>query len=256
MKKLIVFALMFIFIANVAISQTKEKFSSEVVVSKCKYPKDYKGPKEINYQIYSIAEIFGLDPTDALKYSKNLPKLPKGAEGWFAVPKVSAVVRVNFPDKNDQYCMALFLACGKLDNNLSFINYNEGEIISGEIHQYARTIHFLDSLESLQAGDILIIAAQFGMLHRGESARRSIETFANNEFGLGTFHVACMSLVNPEMFSKEGRLYPNCPGDYIDSYSDVIMIPSFYSDGKHMILDCYDNTSKESFYGSASAFLP
>ena len=47
-------------------------------------------------QVLTIATIFGLDPTQAFEFAKNLPTLPEGAELWFDIPKVPAVAK-QFP---------------------------------------------------------------------------------------------------------------------------------------------------------------
>jgi hypothetical protein len=258
MRKLFLIIMIFMSVCNVVFSQT-EKYDDEVVFSKSKYPKDYDGPKDIIYQIYTLAEMFGLNPTHALKYSNKLPILPEGAEGWFAVPKITAIAKLNFPEvksSSEQYCKALMLICDRLEKSRIFVNLDEAEIAPCDLRQSFRTLRFWDTIETLQSGDILIIPAQFGMLHRGESARRSMEIFSDNEFGLGAFHVGCMSLVHPERYSKAGKLYVDCPGDYIDIYNGVTMIPAFYSDGSLMYLDCYDDVSAEPAFGSASAFMP
>src|SRR5262245_20790303 len=68
-----------------------DRHADEEVRSSYMYPKEYKGPKPIADQIKAVATIFGLDPTQALEYAKNLPALPEGAEGCFAVPSVDAI---------------------------------------------------------------------------------------------------------------------------------------------------------------------
>ena len=88
------------------------QYANEVVSSSYSYPKEYKGPKSIVEQVKTIAELFGLDPTAALEFAKNLPELPEGAEGWFAIPKVPAVAKKHFSsitDSGEQYCEAVKL---------------------------------------------------------------------------------------------------------------------------------------------------
>lgn len=72
----------------------------------------YEGPKPIKKQIAMIAEIFDLDSSRALDFLfiKNLPMLPNGAEGWFAIPSIDALVKKCFPevsDPNQKYCQAV-----------------------------------------------------------------------------------------------------------------------------------------------------
>lgn len=191
------------------------QYESEVVSSNYTYPKEYKGPKPIAEQVKTIASMFGLDPTQALEFAKNLPTLPEGAEGWFAIPKVSAVAK-QFPaitDKAEQYCEAVKLVHTKLADSRSFTNYRNGEIVPSKLRQHARTVDFLEHLEAEQTGDILIIAVQYGMRHRGKSVRRARETFASNEFGLGAFAIGCMALVHPEHYVRWEELDTDCAGD-------------------------------------------
>jgi hypothetical protein len=192
------------------------QYESEVVSSNYTYPKEYKGPKPIREQVQTIATMFGLDPTQALEFAKNLPTLPQGAEGWFAIPKVSLVATKQFPaitDKAEQYCEAVKLVHTKLAESRSFTNYRNGEIVPSKLRQHARTVDFLEHLESEQQGDILIIAVQYGMRHRGKSVRRARETFASNEFGLGAFAIGCMALVHPERYVRWEELDTDCAGD-------------------------------------------
>src|SRR3989344_4673510 len=75
-------------IAELSVSN---QYANEEVRSNYKYPKEYKGPKPILDQIKAIAKIFDLDPSHAIEFAKNLPALPDGAEGWFAIPSVDAL---------------------------------------------------------------------------------------------------------------------------------------------------------------------
>ncbi|MCD8508438.1 MAG: hypothetical protein LRY42_03530 [Candidatus Pacebacteria bacterium] len=129
------------------------QYANEVVSSNYTYPKEYKGPKSITEQVKTIATMFGLDPAQALEFAKNLPTLPEGAEGWFAIPKVSAVAKQQFPaitDKAEQYCEAVKLVHTKLAESRSFYNYRNGEIVPNKLRQHARTVDFLEHLESEQ----------------------------------------------------------------------------------------------------------
>jgi len=194
---------------------TPNQYANEVVSSSYTYPSEYK-MKPIMEQVQTIANMFGLDPTQALEFIKTLPALPDGAEGWFAIPKVSAVAKKHFPaitDPAEQYCEALKLVHSKVAENRSFTNYREGQITTAQIRQHPRTLSFLEQLESEQQGDILILAVQYGMRHRGKSVRRARETFSGNEFGLGAFAIGCMALVHPERYVRWEELDTDCPGD-------------------------------------------
>ncbi len=237
------------------------QYESEVVSSNYTYPKEYKGPKPIAEQVKTIATMFGLDPTQALEFAKNLPTLPEGAEGWFAIPKVSVVATKQFPaitDKAEQYCEVVKLVHTKLADGRSFYNYRNGEIVPSKLRQHARTVDFLEHLEAEQQGDILIIAVQYGMRHRGKSVRRARETFASNEFGLSAFAVGCMALVHPERYVRWEELDTDCAGDEFAPGADGVFsrAPVFGFDGGRLEFCTRDVSGASGNYGSVSGFVP
>jgi hypothetical protein len=237
------------------------QYANEVVSSNYTYPKEYKGPKPIAEQVKTIATMFGLDPTQALEFAKNLPTLPEGAEGWFAIPKVSMVATKQFPaitDKAEQYCEAVKLVHTKLADGRSFYNYRNGEIVPSKLRQHARTVDFLEHLEVEQQGDILIIAVQYGMRHRGKSVRRARETFASNEFGLGAFAIGCMALIHPERYVRWEELDTDCAGDEFAplAVGDFSESPIFYFNDGWLRFRTHDVSHARAYYGSVSAFVP
>lgn len=240
---------------------TPNKYVNEVVSSRYTYPKEYKGPKPIIDQVNIIAEKFGLDPAQALEFAKKLPVLPAGAEGWFAIPKVSAVAKKHFPEIAgiaEQYCEAMKLVHTKLAESRSFTNYRNGEIVPSKLRQHVRTVDFLEHLEMQQQGDILIIAAQYGMRHRNKSVRRARETFASNEFGLGAFAIGCMALVHPERYVRWEELDTDCAGDEFASDSDGVFskAPVFYFGGGGLKFDTRVVSGAYDGCGSVSGFAP
>ena len=166
-------------IANlIAELSMSDKYVNEEVRSSYTYPGEYQGPKPINDQIKAVAKIFGLDPSQALEFAKTLPELPNGAEGWFAIPSVDALAAKHFPEVTDQaekYCQAVQLVHAKIADSRSFYNYRKGQITPAQLRVHARTAHALNLIAETQKGDILIIAAQLGMRHRGKSVRRARE---------------------------------------------------------------------------------
>jgi hypothetical protein len=213
---------------------TSNKYTNEVVSSKYTYPKKYKGPKPIAEQVKAIATIFELNPKEALEFAKKLPTLPEGAEGWFAIPKVFAIAKKHFntitdlTDPEGRYCKAVKLVHEKLGQRRDFINYL-GEIVPSKLRQHARTVSFLKRLEAEQAGDILIIAAQCGMRHRGKSVRRARETFVSNEFGLCPFIVGCIALIHPELYVGDWEIEADCAGgEYSLKRNDIFLGSTIY----------------------------
>lgn len=237
------------------------QYADEVVSSSYTYPGEYKGPKPIDEQIRTIASLFGLDWTQAMEFAKNLPTLPEGSEGWFAIPKVSSVGKKYFPaitDPATQYCEAVKLVFTKLAKNRSFTNYRDGEIVPSKLRQHARTVDFLERMEAEQTGDILILDVQYGMRHRGKSVRRARETFASNEFGLGAFALGCMALVHPERYVRWEELDTDCAGDEFSPDADGVFsgAPIFCFDGVRLEFGAGDVSDARGGCGSASGFIP
>ena len=175
--------------------------------------------------------------------------------------KVSVVATKQFPaitDKAEQYCEAVKLVHTKLADSRSFTNYRNGEIVPSKLRQHARTVDFLEHLEAEQTGDILIIAVQYGMRHRGKSVRRARETFASNEFGLGAFAIGCMALVHSERYVRWKELDTDCAGDEFAPVADgdFSESPLFDFDGGGLGFGTGGVSCADDGYGSVSGFVP
>ncbi len=237
------------------------QYANEVVSSNYTYPKEYKSSRFILDQIDLVQKQWGLDGSYARSFVANIKKLPEGAEGLFAIPKVSVVAKKYFPaitDQTLQYCEAVKLVHTKLAESRSFYNYRNGEIVPSKLRVHSRTASFLEELENQQQGDILIIAVQYGMRHRGKSVRRARETFASNEFGLTSFALGCMALVHPERYVRSEELDTDCAGDEFSPGADGVFSrsPYFCFDDDRLEFDTYDVSGAYDGYGSASGFVP
>ena len=241
------------------LSQSNQ-YANEEVRSNYTYPKEYKGPKPINDQIKAIAKIFGLDPSHALEFAKTLPELPNGAEGWFAIPSVDALAAKHFPEVTDpiqKYCQAVQIVHTKIADSRSFYNYREGQITPAQLRVHARTAHALDLIAETQKGDILIVAAQLGMRHRGKSVRRAREVFVANEFGLGSLAVGSIVLTHPERLVRWEELDMDCSGDEFspEADGDFSRSPYFgFSDGRVRFGTSFVG-GPHGYFGSVSGFL-
>jgi len=241
------------------LSQSNQ-YANEEVRSNYTYPKEYKGPKPINDQIKAIAKIFGLDPSHALEFAKTLPELPNGAEGWFAIPSVDALAAKHFPEVTDpiqKYCQAVQIVHTKIADSRSFYNYREGQITPAQLRVHARTAHALDLIAETQKGDILIVAAQLGMRHRGKSVRRAREVFVANEFGLGSLAVGSIVLTHPERLVRWEELDMDCSGDEFSpvAFGGFSGSPYFRFHGGGVGFDAYFVGSPLDLFGSVSGFL-
>ena len=144
------------------------------VRSKYVHPNEYKGPKPIVDEIKALAEIFDLNPSQAIEFAKSLSGLPRGAEGWFAVPSVGALAAKYFPevtDPGEKYCHAVKLVHEKIAGSRLFYNYRQGLIDATHMRVHARTARVIDKIAQTQKGDILIVAGQLGMSNRGRCVK-------------------------------------------------------------------------------------
>jgi hypothetical protein len=244
------------------------KYANEEATSSYEYPSEYKGPKPIEEQILAIAKLFGLDSAQALEYVKNLSELatfvPEKAlpyVGWFAVPSFSALAKF-FPDikdKAEQYCKAIKLALGKIAESRKFHNWREGQIVPAQLRISVRTAEKLAEIAKTQPGDILIIVAQLGRLHRGRSPRRAVECFGPNEYGLDALIGLAIALTHSERFVRSEELDMDLPGDEFDDPGDgdrFGLAPYLYFHGGGLGFDAYYVGFTHQSFGSASGFVP
>jgi hypothetical protein len=240
------------------------QFASEEAHSSYTYPKEYRGLKPIGEQVDIIAKAFGLSLGYTSEWiEKVLPTLtlPEGAEGWCALPSVDAVAKRHFPevtDPVDKYCRADEFVLEKLGKSRRFYNYREGEMTPRQLRQHARTLHALDVIAETQKGDILIVAVQCGMRHRGRSVRRARECFIANEFGFGALHVGAIALTHPERYVRWEQLHTDCAGDEFAPVADgeFWSAPIFLFDDDGLKFRASVVSSASERYGSVSGFLP
>jgi len=195
------------------------KYANEEVESSYTYPKEYTGPKSIAKQVDRLAELFGLSLGYTSEYiEKVLPTLtlPKGAEGWFAIPSLDALAARFFADVEDpeeRYCRAVQLLLDKVASLRSFYNYRSGEITPKHLRLISRTLEAFKQIAATQNGDIWIIPAQLGLRHRGRSIRLAWELFTSDEFGLDALSVLAITLTHPERFVRLEQLHIDIAGN-------------------------------------------
>ncbi|MDP3989235.1 MAG: hypothetical protein Q8P93_03310 [bacterium] len=238
-----------------------DRYADEAVPSNYTYPREYDSPKPIEEQIKALAEILGLDPAHALEYAKNLPELPAGAEGWFAIPSSDGLKKL-FPQiENDaeRYCAGVRLVHEKIAASRKFYNYRDGQITPNRLRVHARTAHALDLVAENQPGDILIVAGQLGMRHRGRSVRRARECFDGNEFGLGSLAAGSIVLTHPARLVRWEELDMDCSGEEFDdpgADGRFGRAPIFRFRDGGVKFDAYRCGGAGKSFGSVSAFVP
>jgi len=191
---------------------------SSELLSSLSYPEGYWGPRLIFDQISMIAEAFDLSSCDAVSYAENLSgnSLPRGAEGFFAFPRIDSVRNRHFPKvrgSRERYREVVRFA-------LTILSNSHGS--NGSLGDWAkmdsvgvcdRTSRAIATISKEQSGDILVVPAQFGLFHCCYPASQAFDVFREEEFGLDCFAVACMIFTHPARLSSENQLFVDCPGN-------------------------------------------
>jgi len=226
------------------------QFANEEVSSTYVYPKEYRRVDLIG-QTNRLRQLFpGIGFAD--DKLREAP-LPKGAEGWFAIPRWQSF--------GATYKVALEKVLAKLAETRtdSFYNYRAGALGPGYLRQTDRKIRMMEKIGEAQEGyDILVVGAQFGLRHRGRSVRRACEVFVGNEFGFGAFEVGIMSLTHPERFVRWEQLHTDCAGDEYSPGADgqFDLAPIFDWHACRLEFDAGWFDIAYEYCGSVSAFLP
>ena len=224
-------------------------FANEEVKSNYGYPQGY-AVKPVCEQLVELSKHFnGLNTNDVLACSKELPALPAGAEGWFAVPRWEKVAKT--------YNEAVEKVLDLIGKTRTFHNYRKGNLGPKYLRLSERTAVALQMLGERQKGDFLLIPAQFGLTHRGRSVRRVRVVYAPSEFGLGSFIAGCMILSHPERLVQWEQLHIDCPGDEYSPDADGVFsrAPLFHFDGGGVKFGAYWAGYAGECYGSASGFV-
>lgn len=229
-----------------------DKYKDEEVKSSYGYLSGYKKPKGITEQTNILRQLFpGIGFADEKLAEREVPK---GADnGWFAIPKWQSLAPT--------YGEAVQLVLNKLKEtrNGAFYNYREGELGPDQLRQSAKTTSVFQKLGDEQKDhDILVVAAQFGLQHRGRSVRRVREILLGNEFGLGAFAVGIMLLTHPERLQHYDDLWIDCAGDEFSAGADGEFgrAPIFYFRVDRLKFYTDDVSRANGRYGSVSGFLP
>ena len=224
-----------------------DKFKDEEVGSNRTYPPTYR-VRPIEAQVTELKKLFPALGSCMEKLARK--PLLEGAEAWFAIPRWQAVA----PTYNE----AVELALGALVTKRKFQNRIAGRLGPTYLRQCERSKLAAKILADQQEGhDILVVAAQSGMLHRGCSARRARLRMAGNEFGAGVFAIACMLLTHPERLSSEDALMIDCGGDEYSVRGDITFdrVPLFDYDISGIEFSIFYEDRSRNLWGSPSGFL-
>ncbi|MBI2625137.1 MAG: hypothetical protein HYW70_02295 [Candidatus Nealsonbacteria bacterium] len=224
-------------------------FANEEASSNYGYPQGY-AVKPISEQLVELSKHFkSLNNSSVLACSNELPALPAGAEGWFAVPRWEKVAS----SYNEAVKKVLYLI-GKTRN---FYNCRKYALGPKYLRLSERTAVALQMICEKQKGDFLLIPAQFGLTHRGRSVRRVRVVYAPHEFGLGSFIAGCMILSHPERLVQWEQLHIDCPGDEYSPGADgrFDSAPIFFFVDSEVKFNAFWVSLAREHDGSASGFV-
>ncbi len=193
-----------------------DTFQNEEVLSDEGYYSGYE-PKSIAEQMKILRGLFPKIGNADESLAEG--KLPLGAEGWFAIPR--------WQDFAATYAEAVEIALAKIEEVYgdNFYNCHKGRLGLYSLRQSVETADMLERIgQEQEFYDVLVIPAQFGLRHRGRSIRRSVEVFADDEFGLGVFAICIMILTHPERIMHHSDLWIDCFGDEYDDPNSGVRI--------------------------------
>ncbi len=184
---------------------TPNEFANEEVASDYGYFSGYTKPKPIAEQVKILRQHFPqLGDADESIASQERPA---GSEGWFAIPRPLAIAAT------EEEAFELLIETLKKVYKGKFQNYRKGRLGPQHLRLTKRTKLFLDQIGEAQAGrDVLVMAAQFGLRHRGRSIRRAQAVFNSTEFGLGHFQTGIMLLTHSERLQHYDDLWIDVAG--------------------------------------------
>ena len=224
-----------------------QKFEDEEVSSERSYPATYH-LRPVEAQVTELRKAFpGLG---ACQEKLGRLPLPDEPEGWFAIPRWQAVAAT--------YNEAVEKVLDLLAAKRRFSNRIAGRLGEKYLRQTERTALAERILADEQIGcDILVVAAQFGMLHRGCSSRRTRASLAGNEFGLGVFAIASLLLTHPERLSAGDTLMLDCGGDEYSPRADYTFdrVPLFDFDLSGVEFSIFYEDRARNVWGTPTGFI-
>jgi hypothetical protein len=224
-----------------------DKFKDEEVGSNRVYPPSYR-VRPIEAQVTELRKIFSCLGSCHERLARK--PLPGGAEAWFAIPRWQMLAPT--------YNQAVELVLEVLATRRKISNRIVGKLGDKFLRQSERS-KLAEKILSTQQdeNDILVVAAQAGMLHRGSSARRTRVSMAGNEFGLGVFAFGCILLTHPERLSTGDTLMVDCSGDEYSVRADYTFdrVPLFDYDMAGIEFSIFYEDRARNLWGTPTGFL-
>jgi hypothetical protein len=224
-----------------------DKFKNEETPSRREYPSAYR-VRPVEAQVTELRKTFPSLGTCVEKLGRR--PLPQGAEAWFAVPRWQVLAPT--------YSEAVEMIVGALASRRRFSNRIPDAMGPAYLRQSDRTELAERMLAEQQpCNDILVVAAQAGIRHRGLSPRRARVVMEGNEFGLGAFAVGCMLLTHPERLSDPETLMIDCAGDEYSIRGDGTFdrVPLFDYDLSGIEFSIFYHDRARNLWGTPSGLL-
>jgi hypothetical protein len=223
------------------------KYEKEEVGSDRGYPPTYR-VRPVEAQVTELRKAFP-ELGDCQEKLGRIP-LPDEPEAWFAIPRWQTVAST--------YNEAVEKILEVLAKKRRFSNRIVGRLGKDYLRQTERSRLAETILADQQQGcNILVVAAQAGMLHRGCSARRTRASLAGNEFCLGVFAIASMLLTHPERLSTGESLMLDCGGDEYSPRADYTFdrVPLFDFDISGIEFSIFYEDRARNLWGTPTGFL-
>jgi len=240
------------------------RYANEGLTLNHGYLTSYK-PKSVAAQTERLRKLFRNIGYADEKLAEQPP--PLEAEGWFAIPRWERITDT-YAEAVQRVLVLIKKARGGKLKDLLRLRYSNPKAYlrhMRDMRQHEQTLIMLKQLGDQQNNyDILVVPAQFGIRHQGRSVCSARETFEANEFGLGTFQVACMLLTHPERLQYYDDLRIDCPGDTIPVYNGASNTTSsgapYFGLNNGEIIFGADSiivrNARHDSNGSASGFIP
>jgi hypothetical protein len=242
----------------IAKHRVRQDFASEEVPSNYGYLSGYTKPRPLEEQAAVLREAFPEYANATYDASIAEQPLPEGAEGWFIVP-------ADWKKLANTYASG---ACKKVFGKVrevyggNAVNYleREGKLTERHLRESAAKRAAMEQIREAQKGhDFLVVAGQFGHLHRGRSVRRARVVMQDSgQFGFGLFESLILLLTHPDRLRHYDDLWIDCAGDEISLNGDgqfSVAPYVYFSDGMLKVY-AYRVGNPHDNYGSVSGFSP
>lgn len=203
------------------------------------YPKSYK-VKPIKEQYQKIFELFEIKLNQI--GNKSIDHLPK-SEGIFVIPHWKLI--------GDTYNDAVLKVMEIMKASRPTYDWRSGNWTK----EYLRQLPVKEKFWDKQKKEILLISAQFGVLHAGQSVQAVRSEAQSNELPFGIYECLIMLLTHPERLQGYDDLWVDCPGDEYSFAGDGAFsgAPRLCFSGGRVRFDTYDVSFAREYFGSVSA---